>query len=862
MEATLGLPRDDAVLTTVAGLAGSGRWTVTRDDCWWYLDPNSGDNALSGWKLHVSASLWNAAETIRRVLPTVTGSGRPWKLPLSVDHLRRQLAPPTPPSQVGKFVTVYAGARHTAVELGQQLADLTADLDSPIILGEQRAAPYGSGYIRFGGFLSRFQYDARTDSLQRMLAPEIPLPPYATPTSAPASASADSPSAQTFTTLRTIRESAKGGVFVVRFGGTLAIAKVGRRFTCCDYSGVDQSVQTEHEYGLLQRLAGAGVAPLPLALLADPVATYLIEELVPGRTIAALCRDGRRMLRTIPPTGWDGILARLRSAIARLHSLGIAHRDLSPDNVLVGPDGRVTMIDFELANEVGDGGNLFEGGTAGFVPEAARDAVDAYARDRYAYTSLRRFLLSGYSPRLEPPARAPSGPTDCRTALAPPEEGDPVPSSQFAGGDPTICLPLHSRPTGRPISRGVADAAWCADVLSASELIAEAISRFWYGMEAATLPPNSLRRRHLSSLYFGAAGHLTLLTQLATTSGKSRFADAGRTIARKCIAYHPYAPFDTPYGLARGYAAFPPIACEVGCLTGDMELVGVARREALQLEAAADIGGGLEKGGAGVTLMLLRMHALTNDGRFLELAVARSAANARDQGRWRLEGSCSEVIDSALSLAHASVTMSELGTPMPVAIRNALSQMAESVTSVLRNVGGNAHDWRPSVSDVPKLILLLSWIASGQARPDLAVTASRLAMRWDRARVIDSLDVAHGVSLQLARVHAAAILTSNATLPLTCEGVAERISALAGDNLNPRVNLSEDLSFGTGLTGIYACLLQVASHQPLWLLSPQAGYAAEQTKDLDSCNSSEKRWERSVRTDLLDRAREVLGRGA
>ncbi|MEM6993763.1 MAG: serine/threonine-protein kinase, partial [Myxococcota bacterium] len=55
-------------------------------------------------------------------------------------------------------------------------------------------------------------------------------------------------------------------------------------------------------------------------------------------------------MRTSPP--WQEVVAVLRDAgqgLAAAHDAGIVHRDFKPSNVILGEDGRVTVIDFGLA---------------------------------------------------------------------------------------------------------------------------------------------------------------------------------------------------------------------------------------------------------------------------------------------------------------------------------------------------------------------------------------------------------------------------------------------------------------------------------------------------------------------------------
>ncbi|MBX7079849.1 MAG: protein kinase [Nannocystaceae bacterium] len=74
---------------------------------------------------------------------------------------------------------------------------------------------------------------------------------------------------------------------------------------------------------------------------------FIAMELVHGVNL-------RRWLKHRPRT-WRGVLERFCDAgqgLAAAHAAGIIHRDFKPDNVLVGDDGRVRVLDFGLARRV------------------------------------------------------------------------------------------------------------------------------------------------------------------------------------------------------------------------------------------------------------------------------------------------------------------------------------------------------------------------------------------------------------------------------------------------------------------------------------------------------------------------------
>ncbi|HET6585574.1 MAG TPA: serine/threonine-protein kinase, partial [Nannocystaceae bacterium] len=71
---------------------------------------------------------------------------------------------------------------------------------------------------------------------------------------------------------------------------------------------------------------------------------FLAMELVEGRTLRAWVRADR--------PAWRDVVAHYLEAgrgLAAAHRAGVIHRDVKPDNLLLGSDGRVRMLDFGLA---------------------------------------------------------------------------------------------------------------------------------------------------------------------------------------------------------------------------------------------------------------------------------------------------------------------------------------------------------------------------------------------------------------------------------------------------------------------------------------------------------------------------------
>ncbi len=148
------------------------------------------------------------------------------------------------------------------------------------------------------------------------------------------------------------------------------------------------------EVEALRRLPVTGVAQiLGTGLFGER--PYLLAEYVPGPTLRrSVERDG-----PLDGPAPHRLAIATMTALVSLHQGGAAHRDLTPDNVVWGPDGP-RLINLGVAHVLGAGGmatRSFRGGGY-FAPEEMSGTVPGTAADVFAWGAVMVFAASGRAP--------------------------------------------------------------------------------------------------------------------------------------------------------------------------------------------------------------------------------------------------------------------------------------------------------------------------------------------------------------------------------------------------------------------------------------------------------------------------------
>ncbi|MFE2379567.1 Stk1 family PASTA domain-containing Ser/Thr kinase [Streptomyces sp. NPDC059398] len=157
---------------------------------------------------------------------------------------------------------------------------------------------------------------------------------------------------------------------------------------------------------------------------ADGAHVYLAMEYVAGCTL----RDVLRERGALRPRAALDILEPVLAALGAAHRAGFVHRDMKPENVLIGDDGRVKVADFGLVRavdtETNSTGTIL--GTVSYLaPEQIEQGTADTRADVYACGVVLYEMLTGAKPH--------TGDTPAQVLYQHLNEGVPAPSAAVPG---------------------------------------------------------------------------------------------------------------------------------------------------------------------------------------------------------------------------------------------------------------------------------------------------------------------------------------------------------------------------------------------------------------------------------------------
>jgi tRNA A-37 threonylcarbamoyl transferase component Bud32 len=383
-----------------------------------------------GWKIHVCAAHGGYDEAVGLVAAYCFANDLHFKFLRGPATALRRNAKYAPRGSSGKLLTVYPVDEAELAATLDGLGELLAGRRGPYILSDLRWRD-GPLYLRYGAFVQLTCLDEKENRVPALrqpdgaLAPDRRRPSFELPSwveppefvarqieaagqgAEQGTEQGEDPDAFPFDVQRSLHYSNGGGIYLAtdRRDGRTVVLHEARPYAGVDQDGRDAVDRLRNEESVLTKLEGCDFVPEVYGHLEVWEQHFLVEEYVSGATLHRWMfgegeQEGAFPLAREDPT--DEQLAahaeralvharELERIVRALHERGVGYGDLNPSNIIVRPDGRLCLVDFEFAYDLARRpAHAGRGGVPGFAHPRARLGA---AADIYGLACVWLFLF-------------------------------------------------------------------------------------------------------------------------------------------------------------------------------------------------------------------------------------------------------------------------------------------------------------------------------------------------------------------------------------------------------------------------------------------------------------------------------------
>ncbi|MDP9866951.1 MULTISPECIES: class III lanthionine synthetase LanKC [Streptosporangium] len=353
-------------------------WEHQATDTWMHYAPLATRRPAQGWKIHVSACLEDAERALEAVWDYCVPRDIAFKFLRNRPVMTMLNSKAAARGSSGKLVTIYPLDEGQLELTLKELNGLLHGVRGPYILSDLRYAE-GPLYVRYGGFTPRRCLGGNGELVlavedgEGRLVPDVREPAFSLPSwvTLPeflephlAARNAVTTNGLPYTIESVMQFSNGGGVYLGRDlrSGERVVLKEARPYAGLDAADRDAVARLAHERDMLERLSGLEAVPALLDYFTLGEHHFLVQEFVDGNPLQRLLVQRYPLTRAdcdqeavAGYTSWVlEVLPKVRRAVESLHGRGVVFGDLHPNNILITEQGRLVLIDYEVATLAAD----------------------------------------------------------------------------------------------------------------------------------------------------------------------------------------------------------------------------------------------------------------------------------------------------------------------------------------------------------------------------------------------------------------------------------------------------------------------------------------------------------------------------
>lgn len=401
-------PRTDGLGFTAARRELPPGWQRHDDGEWLHLQPPETVTPKQGWKVHASATPDNADRVLEAVWDYCVPRSIPFKFLRGRHPLHLRNAKYADRGASGKAVTIYPPDEGCLQRVLTELGETLRGEPGPYILSDLRWQE-GPLYVRYGGFLERTCVSPAGERVPAIEDPEgnlvpdqrdavfnppewVTLPAFLH--EAQQARSGTTVSDLPYRISKVLHFSNGGGLYYAEDtrDGAAVVLKEARPHAGLSSDGADAVTRLRREGEMLDRLADVDGVPAVRDRFELGEHEFLVVDYVDGESLNQVY--GKQYPLLEPSAGkreradytrWAlDVHRQVERILSEIHARDIVYGDLHLRNVMVRPDGRVALVDFEVASGL-DEKRRPSLGNPGF---AAPDDRHGFDIDRYALACL------------------------------------------------------------------------------------------------------------------------------------------------------------------------------------------------------------------------------------------------------------------------------------------------------------------------------------------------------------------------------------------------------------------------------------------------------------------------------------------